>query len=74
MSDGWIYLTLENNAPDLIIPLCRADFYFKVRNWITRLMTAWKSRKEKTCSEKFSTMNYGLQEKRARRTITIMQL
>jgi len=44
MNDGWVYLTLEDNTPDLIIPLCRAELYFKIKRWLTkRPPDVWQS-------------------------------
>lgn len=37
MNDGWVYFTLENNTPDILIPLFRIDFYYKVKRLVKRI-------------------------------------
>jgi len=36
MNDGWVYLTLEDSTPDVLITLCRAELYFKIKRWLTK--------------------------------------
>lgn len=31
MNDGWVYLTLEDTTPDILIPLCRIEFYYRIK-------------------------------------------
>ncbi len=44
-NDGWIYLTLEDNTPELLIPLMPTRVYFKIKKWqnskIVRRLWEW---------------------------------
>jgi hypothetical protein len=36
MNDGLVYLTLEDKTPEVLIPLCRAELYFKIKRCLTK--------------------------------------
>jgi len=42
MSDDWVYLALDS-TPSILIPLCRVEFYRKIKQAAKRFVAWWSN-------------------------------